>query len=574
MMNRARVCKSVWKGNTTWIVICLCGLNLLVMHLYFLCANVIENEVNFTTVVDGILGIVIDVTVLFLLFYLVTWKRLKPALTITFFITLLWSFTNVLYSRFFHHYITLSAIGQGGTLLDAEMIRCTLDGLRWTDMYFVVCTILFFLLIKKARPVNRPVIKMIASLVIMVGVDLLSYLLFCSLTPEYRYISFFVQRIEHRQLSVQLHLGSPNDATYRRGFIRTLAYELLLDFSGTIQLSEEQKDLIAAEIEKAGHGVTHEGLCVTDKNVIFILVESYMSFTSDMSVNGREVTPFLNSLKRDSTVYYNGQMHENVTIGESSDGQFIYMTGLLPLRSVITVSKARHAALPGLPKMLNHESRMVIPTVTSMWNQDEMCRQYGFDHLYASNDYAGGKYNNLNDEQIFQLAMQKDEECHQPFFSVILTMSMHQPYTRQIDPTFQISDTNITEELACYLSACHYTDRQIGQYLEHLKTTGLYEKSLIVIAADHSVHNTDLGGVSKEIPFYIVNIPQELKNRMWQNECNQLDVYTTLLDLFDVESSWFGMGQSLLSPNYNSSVDTKKWELSEWIIRGNYFSNQ
>jgi lipoteichoic acid synthase len=133
-------------------------------------------------------------------------------------------------------------------------------------------------------------------------------------------------------------------------------------------------------------------------------------------VNGKEVTPFLNSLKRDSHVYYNGKMHENVTIGESSDGQFIYMTGLLPLRAIVTISKARKIILPGLPKKLGKVSRMVIPTVTSLWNQDEMCRQYGFNSLYSSKDYAGSS--NLNDEQVIQLAMQKDNVTDMPFFSV------------------------------------------------------------------------------------------------------------------------------------------------------------
>lgn len=265
---------------------------------------------------------------------------------------------------------------------------------------------------------------------------------------------------------------------------------------------------------------------VTKDNVIFILVESYMSFTSDMKVNGREVTPFLNSLKRDSTVYYNGRMKENVTIGESSDGQFIYMAGLLPLRSVITVSKARNATLCGLPKILGRESRMVIPTVSSLWNQDEMCRQYGFKHLYASSDYAGGDYSNLNDEQVFLLATQKDKESTSPFFSVILTMTMHQPYTEQIDPTFSITDVSIPKDLACYLNACHYTDRQIELYFNHLKRYSLYDNSLIVIAADHPVHNTDFGGVSKDIPLFLVNIPLEIKSRMWVGECNQIDVYS------------------------------------------------
>jgi len=168
---------------------------------------------------------------------------------------------------------------------------------------------------------------------------------------------------------------------------------------------------------------------LADKNVIFILVESYMSFTSEMMVNGQEVTPFLNSLKRDSTVYYNGNMNENVTIGESSDGQFIYMTGILPLRSVITVSKARFISLPGLPKVLGRDSRMIIPTTSTVWDQDEMCRQYGFDHYYSSTDYEGDHEVYLNDEQIFKMAMEKDKNAKQPFFSVILTMSMHQPCT-------------------------------------------------------------------------------------------------------------------------------------------------
>ena len=141
-----------------------------------------------------------------------------------------------------------------------------------------------------------------------------------------------------------------------------------------MNLSNDQTTQIDAEIRSSvlRTDTLRHGLAT--RNVILVIVESYMSFTSDLKVDGREVTPFLNSLKRDSTVYYNGRMHENVTIGESSDGQFIYMTGLLPLRSVITVSKARSCTLPGLATALNRESRMVIPTVSSMWNQDEMCR--------------------------------------------------------------------------------------------------------------------------------------------------------------------------------------------------------
>ena len=408
----------------------------------------------------------------------------------------------------------------------------------------------------------------------MIGVDIASYIVLCSIKPEYRYLSFLHHKIEHRQFSFRLHLCEPNNATFRRGCIRTLLYEFVLCLRGTMELSDEQRIQIENGIGKTNNSIGNGYEFLDGKNVVFILVESYMSFTSDMKVCGREVTPFLNSLKRDSSVYYNGLMHENVTIGESSDGQFIYMSGLLPLRSVITVSKARNATLLGLPKMLSRESRMVIPTVTSMWNQDEMCRQYGFDHLYASNDYGNGGIKNLSDKQVFQLAMQKDENSHQPFFSAILTMSMHQPYTDLTDSTFLINDSSIPYDLACYLNVCHYTDHQIEKYFEHLKCTGLYNNSIIVIAADHPVHNTDFGGVSKNLPLYIVNISSEIRSMMWNDECYQIDVYTTLLDLLGVESDWYGLGQSLLSPNYDNSIDARKWDVSEWIIRGDYFSKE
>lgn len=215
---------------------------------------------------------------------------------------------------------------------------------------------------------------------------------------------------------------------------------------------------------------------------------------------------------------------------------------------------------------------MIIPTGTAMWSQDEMCRQYAFDHLYSSSDFNDGNSSGLNDEQVFQLAEKIDTPTCQPFFSVILTMSMHQPYTKQIDPTFPITDSSIPKDLACYLNVCHYTDRQIERYFEHLKRTGLYDNSLIVIAADHPVHNTDFGGVSKDIPLYIVNVPSDVRENMWQGEFNQIDVYTTLLDLLGMESDWYGLGHSLLSPNYSNSIDSKKWDMSEWIIRGDYFS--
>lgn len=557
--------------NTTWIALCMCGVNLCFMHATCLYTDMIEDDIEFTAISDCLLGIVVDVTFLFALIYLLTLRHLKATLVITFMTTLCWAFANILYARFFHHNLTLSAMEQGGTLLNAEMIKCVLNGLRWSDLLLMPYLWLCWATIRKATTMRHPVTKILLFLLATAMVDIFCHIGYCSVKSEYRYVNFMLKRFEHRQMSTHLQLCSPNHATFRRGCVRSLLQEAALSLQGNMKLGDDQLRIISNKITEARGLINNDTIVGPEKNIIVIIVESYMSFTSDMTVDGKEITPCLNALKRDSMVYYNGNMHENVTIGESSDGQFIYMTGILPLRSVITVSKARSVTLPGLPKMTGRRSRMVIPTMASMWNQDGMCKQYGFDSLYTSDDFKGLHGSFLNDEQVFQLAMEKDQLSTQPFLSVILTMTMHQPYTEQPDTTFPVNSPSLPQDLRCYLNVCHYTDRQIGRYLAQLKKAGLYDNSLIVIVADHPVHNTDFGGVSKYIPLYIVNIGG-LQRKMWQGECNQLDVYTTLADLIGAKSNWCGLGRSLLSTEYENTITTLQWNVSEWIIMGNYFA--
>ena len=558
--------------STFWLMLAMNALNLFVMHYYILFTASMDDENNFTRFIDNIFGTVIDVVVVTLIAYIITRRSLKATATITFLVTLFWSFSNVLYSRFFHHYLSLSAITQGDSLFDSFMIKCLISGLRWEDWFFVVSFVLFLFLAKKDTcPIKRPINTILSVFLVCLIIDLLGYIVFCSLSSERRYISFFIERIEARHFSNSLQLCNPNVASFRRGSVRTLVTEFVTNLQGPTELNEKQKAEINNFIKKQKTIHTHSRKLDKPTNVIFIIIESYMSFVSDMKVNGKEVTPFLNRLKRDSCTYYNGRVNKNVTIGESSDGQFIYMTGLLPLRSIVTISQARKNDLPpSLPQLLGYKSRMIIPTVETMWRQDEMCRQYGFDSLYTSKDYTQGYNSILNDEQIFKLAMQIDKTSQNPFFSVILTMSMHQPYDEQIDSSFPISKKSVRKDLASYLNKCHYTDKQLEIYFEHLKHSKLLGNSLIVLVADHPVLSTDFGGVRDYIPLYIIH-PQRWSFDMWDGECNQIDVFSTLVDLLCEDSQWYGMGRSLRLPKYESTISEKTWEMSEQIIMSDFF---
>lgn len=406
--------------------------------------------------------------------------------------------------------------------------------------------------------------------------------------------------------------AEPNWSTFHRGCVRQLLIPNIYYAFSSMELTDEQRAAIRAEYCNHKERASATEPRVAGKNIIFIIVESYLSATSDLKVvcdaskRYEEVTPFLNSLKRDSTVYYNGQLTPNIAIGESSDGQFLYMTGLLPLRSEVTVTKAKRAELPGLPKLLKQEgliseAHMVIPTLPSMWEQEGMCQRYGFDHLYTSADYQDGAFWYLSDRQIFEYALEQVLAAAQPFLSVVLTMTMHQPYTEPKDSTFIVTDPSLTEKYRNYLSTCHYTDQQIKWYFEQLKANGLYDNSMIVIVADHHAHPSlfDMkeDELSTDIPLYLVNVVGHASERgdvvghaserddavghaserdrneipAWHGPCNQLDVYTTLLDLLGTKNAWRGFGHTLLTNDYNDSVKPELWTMSEQIVMGNYF---
>lgn len=572
VLNRRNTSLSV---SVKWTLLCACAFNLFFMHYYIFLTCHLDAELDLAYYVDNIVGVCTDLFAIFIISYWMSCKNIKLTLTFSFIITWLWSFSNVMYSRFFFSYLTLSAVGQGGALADDLIIQCILDNFHLIDLYYPIVALLFFVLLTELpkQMMTSPIWKMSIGILCLFLFDLFIHFACCFANPQLRYVSCLTHRVYSNHFVSHLNYSNPKLAHFLRGEIRTIAAEVVRIMRGDVNLTTAQVAEIEEVASLAKASLSNFTKLPSSTNVIFILVESYMSFTSEMNVDGKEVTPFLNSLKRDSTIYYNGKMKKNVMLGSSSDGQFIYMTGILPLRSVITLAKARYAVMPGLPKSLEMKSRMIIPTVTSMWNQDEMCRQYGFNALYSRDDFSQGINSNLTDKQVFQLAIQKDKESTSPFFSVVLTLSMHQPYKEQIDPTFPVTDSSMTKDLANYLNICHYTDRQIERYFKYLKESGLYDNSLIVIAADHPVGNHNFGNVSNDIPLYIINSGVSPKN-MWQGDCNQLDVYTTLLDLLGCKSDWYGLGHSLVSSDYKNSVSNRTWNVSEWIIMGDYFSKK
>ena len=551
------------------------------MH-YLFCSTIgLESAFFKTSFIDNLLACLLDVSLIFLFSWFITWRNTRASTIITFFVTLLWSLCNSLYSRFFNQYLPLSSFSQIESLGDNVVIKSTLSGLTLYDCYYPVVVAIFLILYVKSKEKDTKAncLRSISFIwIALLPIVIISHALYI-FNPGYGVVYELRKTIFTPTFYNSMW---PNWVVFHKGVVRTYVVSPIVNSIKSSELTQEQKVVIESEYKNHTLRVTGRTADKRIKNVIFILVESYLSISSDLVVDGKEITPNLNSLKRDSNVYYNGHMHPNITIGESSDGQFIYMTGILPLRSELTVTRAKHNKLPGLPTILkegnkNYTAQMIIPTSPTLWEQQYMAECYGFTDLLSLLDYQNDmniKDNSvMSDEKIIEYASLKDQKLMSPFFSIVLTMSMHHPFDSYVEHGFNIKDNKYPQQFYNYLTTCHYTDIYIGKYLNHLKDIGLYDNSLIIITSDHDAHLKFMnmeGRIPDDLPLYIINGGFS-PSQAYSGECNQLDVYTTILDIMGIKNNWHGLGHTLLNKNYQNSINENTWKISEWIITGNYF---
>lgn len=560
------------------VVFLMSVVNMLYMHYQIM--NTVGLEFYFakTSRLDNFLGVLLDVTAIFSILLLLTWGRIKASMLLTFFLTLFLSFTNVFYSRFFGQYLSLSAVGQTGNLNDKVVVMSMLSELRVHDLYYIVSIVVLLFVIWLYRN-NKTSEGHLRFMGILWAVTIILVVLTHSV---YWYKDSFGRAIQTLFPSRPFCSPYPNWTAFHKGVFRTIVVDNLFSQDRRAMLTEEQIKEITEDYRNHAYRKSTHVVDERIQNVIFIIVESYLSATSDLFVDGKEITPYLNRLKRDSTVYYNGEMQSNAKIGKSSDGQLIYMTGLLPLRSGITVSYAKEDSLVGLPQQLLDNgivkhTQVLVPTSPSFWEQSSMNQVYGIKKMYAKyDDEANYDGEDLEDKKMFDFAKKLDSHLPPSSFSMLLTLSMHEPYDSPVEHGFSLSDESLPLRFRNYLVTCHYLDQQIGKYLDHLKADGLYDNSLIIITADHHINPIFIGMEGDEyerLPLYIINGNID-SSTAWLGVCNQLDVYTTVLDILGVDCEWRGLGHTLLTQDYVNSVTEKTWELSEWIILGDYFRNQ
>ena len=346
------------------------------------------------------------------------------------------------------------------------------------------------------------------------------------------------------------------------------------------------------------------------KNLIYIQVESLESFVIGQTINGKEITPNLNKLIQKGLYFPN--IFEQVNEGTSSDSDLMVNTSMLPLRSGSTFFRYPNTNYNSLPNLLEGEgysSIAIHPDKGSFWNYANGLTGIGFDKF---NDFYSFNVDEqiglgISDKRYFEQVVPMLKEQKQPFYSETVTLSSHGPF--DIPEKYRelgLDDELGKNELGGYFESVHYTDKQIGNFLDLLDKEGLLENSVIAIMGDHTgVHkyyDNSINQLSNKeawylntgnpvVPLVIYN-PSFKEGKTFDLYGGQIDVMPTLLYLLGVDKEKYentALGRNLLNTEKSFAVITngtlkggenltaeekeiyiKSLDTSDKMIRANY----
>ncbi|WP_227939213.1 LTA synthase family protein [Alkalihalobacillus deserti] len=470
-------------------------------------------------------------------------------------------YLNLVYYRFFSDFITLPVLFQTNNA--KNLSSSVLELMAFQDLFLIVdLLILTFLLLKGKIPtVSKKKVEAFA----IVGLAFL--LFFVNLQIAHKERSELLTRSFDRELLVK-NIGMINYHIYdafiqsqsktQRVFANGSDMEEVIDYRNQLY-KEPDQDLFGI---------------AKDKNIIVLSLESIQSFVINKTLDGEEITPFLNELIKES--YYFDNFYHQTAQGKTSDSEFLLANSLFGRDSgsvFFTHSGNSFNALPEILGEDGYHTSVMHANNKSFWNRDVMYQSLGYDSFFDINSYEVNEENSigwgLKDKDFFEQSIDLLKSQPEPYFTKFITLTNHFPFELgEEDRLINEFDSN-SGTLNRYFPTVRYMDDAVEHFFTRMKEEGMYEDSIFILYGDHygisENHNkamsmflnkeeiTNFDTIQLQRVPMIVHIPGHDVHEIKNTVSGQIDLKPTVMHLLGIESEYdIQFGSDLFSPERDS----------------------
>lgn len=457
-------------------------------------------------------------------------------------------FADIIYFRDFRNAITVPVIMQIG--LVGSLGDSILSLLRITDIIYVLDLPVLLAAILYIRRKGIPSIHIITRLALCLVLILVG---FGSFRFTYSRTDLTMTHFDKNYIIRFLGI-----LDFHVNDVKTYVKERFFKESVT---AEEKAEIDAFYKSKAVKGSNFKGIA-KGKNLIVVQVEALQTFVINREINGKEITPNLNKLIKESLYFDN--FYYQAAGGKTSDAEFITNTSLYPVQEgsvYFRYPNNEYMSLPNLLKEEGYSANVFHAYNPSFYNRTVMYRTLGYDRFYSKNDFVNDEVMGwgVSDASFYRQNLDKTDTS-KPFFDFMISLSSHFPFDMFQDYDFNVGRFEDTY-MGNYIKGANYADKCLGVLVDELKSRGLYDDTVLVIYGDHygiskaeSNQLMDFLGTQyneldwaklQKVPLFI-HYPGLKNGETISMTGGQVDILPTIANLFDLDAP-YAIGKDLLN---------------------------
>ncbi|MFM9381898.1 LTA synthase family protein [Pseudomonas sp. UV AK001] len=316
------------------------------------------------------------------------------------------------------------------------------------------------------------------------------------------------------------------------------------------ELNEPNARFVGQDPQDIRRDIDNPG--VTRKpNIVLVTIESLSAKYLGSNGDGRNLTPNLDALRKQS-LYFNNFY----ATGTRTDRGLEAITLAIPPTPGRSIVKriGRESGFASLGQQLSavgYDSVFVYGGRGYFDNMNAFFSGNGYRVVDQSSvDESEIHFKNawgMADEDLYKQTLKladADYAKQQPFLLQLMTTSNHRPYTYP-ENRIDIKSGNGRD------GAVKYTDYAIGQFLEQARQKPWFDNTIFIFVADHtagSAGKEDLPITNYQIPLFIY-APKLIEARENAQLASQIDLAPTLLGLLNLDYQSTFFGRNLLADN-------------------------
>lgn len=315
---------------------------------------------------------------------------------------------------------------------------------------------------------------------------------------------------------------------------------------------------------------TNDSLLTTLRpNIVLIVLESWSADIIEHLGSKKKVTPFFDSLCDQGVLFT-----RIYSSGRRTDQMFPSLLSGFP--SIPNNSLSRFSdkitKLPMLSRDLRnagYHTRFFYGGELGFANMNSFLLAAGFEQIIGKNEFTSDQMNSkwgAHDEHLFEKVNSSLTGIRKPFFSMILTLSTHEPF--EVPGRTLPSTADIPEK---FNNAASYTDQCLQSFFAKARKTDWYKNTLFVLVADHG-HPVPAGRMYHDpecyhIPLLLYGdvLRPENKGRSITTTGGQHEIPNTLLQLTGISDSKYTFGNSLLRDCENHAIYLNYDDAIGWV---------